>query len=174
MDVSQLIAELAGSGRAATDAELRQLREHVADAGFDPNARERVRGRGAGIIWRGRTLRGRDTLPPAEAHYVRHVLGRPEWPAGTSLEEYVESIEYIILSDSSGVFLSRYQGTMQVGFLGPSRHWRGLRGKEWILVEFRVSRDHITTAFQVESPDVVASQAERSEFQWLRSPTPRN
>jgi hypothetical protein len=92
MDVSQLIHELQDSSRKVTDSEIRQLREHIARAGFDPNARERVRGRGAGIVWQGKALRGRDMLPPAEAHYIRHVLGDPEWPERTTFVDYLESI----------------------------------------------------------------------------------
>jgi hypothetical protein len=63
-----LIAELASTERDASEGEIRQIREYVAARGFDPDVQERVRGRGAGIVWRGRTLRGRDLLPPAEAH----------------------------------------------------------------------------------------------------------
>jgi hypothetical protein len=170
MPLSQLIAELLESGREATDAEIGQLREHVARAGFDPEARERVRGRGAGIVWRGRTLRGRDVLPPAEAHYVRHVLKESEWPDSTTFGEYLESIDQIVRDDASGVFISRYQGVDQIGFLGRSREWEGSGGEDWILVEFRLQRDHITTAFQVASPETVAANPYRSGLRWLAKP----
>jgi hypothetical protein len=170
MHVSQLIAELLESGREATDAEIRQLRDHVAQAGFDPDARERVRGRGAGIIWRGRTLRGRDTLPPAEAHYVRHVLSETEWPDGTTIGEYLRSVTQIVLDDRSGVFLSRYQGKLQVGFIGRSRQWKGVRGEDWILVEFREQLGHITTAYQLESPENITVHPQRSAMRWLINP----
>lgn len=111
MQVLWLITELAETGRAASDEELQQLREHVARAGFDPDARERVRGRGAGIVWRGQTLRGSHTLPPDEAHYVRHVLGRPEWPSHTTFQDYLRSITEVVSNISGGVFVSSTEST---------------------------------------------------------------
>jgi hypothetical protein len=170
MDISRFIHELLNSDREATEAEVRGLREHVAQVGFDPNARERVRGRGAGIIWRGRVIRGRDMLPPAEAHYIRHVLGDPEWPEETTFPEYLESIRQTIIDERSGIFLSYYQDRVQVGFIGRSRHWRGPNGGNWILVEYRQQLDHIMTAFQVESLDHIAAHPRRSALRWLISP----
>jgi hypothetical protein len=170
MDTRQLILELAETNREATDAEIRQLRDYVARAGFDPDARERVRGRGAGVVWRGRSLRGQDMLPPAEAHYVRHVLSEAEWPLGTTLDEYLESIRHVILDERSGVFLSNYQRRLQVGFIGRSYNWKGPRGSDWILVEFRQELDHITTAFQIESLESIADNTQRSGIQWFRNP----
>jgi hypothetical protein len=68
--IHQLIEAAARGERDPREDELQQIREHVAQAGFDPVARERVRGRLAGLIWQGRTLRGTDRLPPAEVHYL--------------------------------------------------------------------------------------------------------
>ncbi len=170
MNVPALIAELAGTERDASEDEIRRIREYVAERGFDPDALERVRGRGAGIVWRGQTLRGRDQLPPAEAHYVRHVLAEQEWPLGTSLQEYLECVAQIVLDQGSGVFLSYYQDRLQLGFVGRSDHWRGEWGDDWILVDYRASTRHIVTAYQVEAPEFAANQNARRIIRWLRIP----
>ena len=53
---------------------------------------ERGGGRLAGLVWNGRTLTGCDFLPPGEAHYLRHVIGRQEWPTGSTLNDYYQSL----------------------------------------------------------------------------------
>jgi hypothetical protein len=169
-EFTKLANELIEIGRDATHDEIQLIRHHVARAGFDPDALERVRGRGAGIRWRGRTLRGRDMLPPAEVHYIRHVLSRPEWPRGTTYEQFLASVRKTVLDDDSGVFLSQYQERWQVGFLGESRELRGPLGKEQILIDFRLQLDHILTAHQISLEDLLAQQ-HRTGFRWLRTPT---
>lgn len=170
MDVPSMITELAATGRDATEGEIRQIREYVAERGFDQDGLERVRGRGAGVLWRGRPLRGRDTLPPAEAHYVRHVLAEQEWPEETSFEEYLDSVSRATLDERNSIFLSRYQGMLQVGFISRSERWKGAQGGAWILVEFRQARGHITTAFQFNSLEVVIAHPDRSHVVWLTKP----
>jgi hypothetical protein len=78
------LIESAATG-SLSEAQLATILEHVAEAGFDTQARERVRGRLAGAVWRGRELLGTDMLAPAEVHYLWHVVRRQEWPSGTSL-----------------------------------------------------------------------------------------
>ena len=106
----RLILEAATGLRELSDAELLQVLEHVAQAGFDPHATETVRGRAAGLIWQGRVLRGSDRLPPAEVHYLRHVVAAQEWPAGVSLDAWLGSIAEVVLDPRSGVLVNRYQG----------------------------------------------------------------
>src|SRR5215213_11858687 len=77
---------------AATDAtlqltmeELARIVRHIAGAGFDPNALERVRGHVIRTLrLRGEPMQPRDRLPPAEAHYLRHCVAQREWPSGTT------------------------------------------------------------------------------------------
>ena len=168
--VDRLIREVAETGRQATDAELQQIREHVTQAAFDPNARERVRGQLAGLVWQGKTLRGSDLLPPSDVHYLRHVIHREEWPAGTSMDNYLESIVRAVLSSEGGVLLGRFQGVLQVGFFGPAGLLRGPDGAEWILVEYRVDTGHCVTAYQVDLDTALRNSA-RSDLRWM-TPVP--
>ena len=64
-DAGSLLLEAISRGWRLTDEELQKILEHVAQVGYDPDARERARGKLAGLNWQGRTLRGRDMLPPA-------------------------------------------------------------------------------------------------------------
>ena len=154
-----------------TEDETRLVLEHVARAGFDPEARERVRGRLAGAVWQGRTLRGSDRLPPAELKYLWHVLTRREWPDGTTLHQYVESIRQVILDPCCGGFVSRFQGEWQLGLVRDSGDLRGPNGSSWILIEYRLVTNHWVTAFQ---PHIALAQevanAKREGLRWLRRP----
>lgn len=167
--VDQLILEAVTGARRLTREELHEVLEHVARAGFDPNARERARGELAGIVWQGQVLRGSTLLPPAERHYVKHVLLRREWPTGTSLEDYLESARQTILNSGSSVFVSAYQGQWQLAVIGKSGSWRGPHGNEFIVVEYRVETGHWTTVFQPRDmyTDFIRT-AGRERVRWLR------
>jgi hypothetical protein len=129
-EVDRMILEAATGARRLTHPELRRVLEHVARVGFDPNAREKARGRLTGIIWQGRALQGSDVLPPAEAHYLRHVVWRQEWPGSISLDQYVESIRAVILDRRSGIFTSQYQGTRQLGIARRADDLQGPQGMD--------------------------------------------
>ncbi len=121
---------------------------HVAQAGFAPQPFERAGGRLAGIVWQGRTLAATDTLPSAEAHYLRHMVVRPEWPYGTTLPDYLVSIAIIIRDPASGVFVSRYRGRWHLAVVRRSGPFQGPGGFPFVMVEYRVHWGYWMTAFQ--------------------------
>lgn len=164
----ELIKELAATGRIPTDSETEQLRTYIAQAGFDPQARERARGLLSGLDWQGRVLVGRDVLPPTDVHYLRHVVLKKEWPAGTTPTDFIDSLWQVVRSDSSGIFLSHYQSALQVGCIGHSGDNRGPGGFDWILVEYRVDTGFWVTGFQLEWASLISPQ--RTNVRWLRNP----
>ena len=167
----EVILAAATGGRRLTRAELEAVLEHVARAGFDPDARERAGGRLEGLLWRGRVLRGSDLLPPAEAHYLRHVVACQEWPPGTTLDDYLASIPRVILDPRSGVLISQYQGKA-----GTSRSCvvrrssENPKGRIWILVEYRVATGHWMTAFQPKTGLAYFDDPRRGNKRWVRRP----
>lgn len=168
-EVHRLIVEAAVGARTLTDDELQRVLEHVAQAGFDPDAQERVRGRLAGRAWRGRTLRGRDTLPPSELKYVWHVVERGEWPDGTTMTAYVESIKAVVLDPTSRIFVGQYERTWQLSIARESGELRGPRGSDWVLVEYRLETGHWVTALQPrDSLEAELHSPKRSVIRWLR------
>ncbi len=146
--VADLLREAATGARRLTPDELRRVLEHVAHAGFDPTPNARAGGRLAGMAWQGRVLKGSDRLPPAEVHYLRHVVARPEWPPGTTLGEYLDSIRAVILDAESGVLLSSWHGLLHLTVVRRSGSLRGPEGEEYVMVEYRVDHGYWTTAFQ--------------------------
>ncbi len=67
LNADELI-KVAGLGlRELTPAELKRVVEQAARAGFDPEGKERAGGRVAGLVWKGKTLKGSDMLPQALA-----------------------------------------------------------------------------------------------------------
>lgn len=109
-----------------------------------------------------------DMLTLAEEHYAKHVLKVPERPPDTSFADYLESIRQVVLDPASGVFISRYGESLQAGFVRRSGRFRGPEGKEWLLVEYRVTLEHWVTAFQL-SLDTLEGPL-RSDLRWLRQP----
>ncbi len=157
--------------RRLSVAELQLVLEHVAQAGFDPTALKRTGGRLAGLVWRGQILRGNDRLSPAEAHYLRHVVRRHEWPPGTTLQEYLDSIRNVVLDPTSGVLTNRYQGAWQLTIVRRSGGLEGPAGLAWIMVDYRVAMGHWMTAFQPDNGLGVLRRPERTDLRWLRHPT---
>jgi hypothetical protein len=166
--LDELIVSAAVGTLRLTARQLSQVRDHVAQAGFDPTARERVRAELAGVVWAGQILTARDRLPPAERHYLKHVVMRAEWPRGITLVEYVASLRRVVLDRRSGVLTSRYQGTWQVGFIAPARTMRGLRGGDWILVEYRLATGFWVSGYQFAGGLRVLNSPQRTELRWLR------
>ena len=113
-------------------------------------------------------MRGSDRLPSAEVHYIWHVIKNQEWPTGSTLTDYLDSLTEVVLDPTSGVFISRYQGALQIGFMRRCGAWRGPGGLGWILVEYRVNFGHWVTAYQVEFQDVYHPR--RSHVRWLTEP----
>ncbi|MBI4504048.1 MAG: hypothetical protein HY691_00815 [Chloroflexi bacterium] len=106
-----------------------------------------------------------------EAHYLRHVCAQQEWPEGTTIERYVESLRQTVSDPASGAFLSRYFSHVQVGFVGRPGRWRGLGGADWLLVEYRVDLGHWTTGFQPRRGLLYLEQDKKREgLRWLRPP----
>lgn len=170
--IDSLIVAAATGSRVVNPEELERVLQHVAAAGFDPHASEQVRGRLAGAVWKGVVLTGRDRLPPAEVHYLWHVVAQREWPAGTTLADYEQSIREVILDPSSGVFVSRYQGAWQIGMVRRTAGLRGPNGFPWVLIEYRLATGHWVTAYQPVLGLRVLRHPGREGLKWLRRPRP--
>ena len=167
--MDRLMLEAATGARRLTRDELRQVLEYVAQAGFAPTPDVRAKGL-AGISWQGRILRGSDRITAAERHYLEHVMQVQEWPPGTSLQDYLDSIRDVILDNRSGAFTSRYFGQWQLGVVGRSGSLQGPDGHPWILVEHRVGLKYWVTAFQLKDGLRALRAPERTDARWLRRP----
>lgn len=166
-EIDRLILETANGIRRLTSAELRLVREHIAGAGFNPIPNASAQGL-SGVVWKGRTLIGRDRLPAGERHYLDHVVAGQEWPAETDLQSYYDSIRDMILNPGSRMFTSRFGTRWQVTVVGRSGEWRGLRGFPLLLVEYRIGLGHWVTAFQPREGLGILRDHRRTELRWLR------
>ena len=165
--VDRLLMELADTGRDVTPVELQQIREHAAAVGFPPTL-SLAGGRAAGLQWQGRILSGSDRLTPAEKHYLEHAVHRREWPEGTTLDDYLNSIHQVVLDESTGMALTRYKGMLQASFLRHSVDLRGPDGEDWVLVEYRAGLGHIVTAYQPRTSTM--RNIEGRVIRWLSRP----
>lgn len=160
------LIKAAGLGtRALTPNELERIVQHVAAAGFDPNALERAGGRLAGTTWNGVVLKGNSMIPPGVAHYLRHVIVQEEWPKGTLIDDYYQSLKSIIQDGRSKILISKLNDEWQIGFLGSS-----LPGTKYnyIWIDYRVSRGHWITGLQLEDLDEFLKESKKANLKWLR------
>lgn len=122
----ELLARAAGGGGLTTE-DMEHVLAHVLRSGFDPYTLERARGN------------TRHSVPerfasPEQIHYLRHVIVGREWPEGTTIQEYVETARRVVEDPNSGVFISRYGGTLQLGLVGTTPELsRGDNGQELLL-----------------------------------------
>jgi hypothetical protein len=171
-EAERLILEAATRARDLSADELQRVLEHVARAGFYTATLTTAGGRLRGLVWRGRTLRGRDRLTPAEAHHLRHVVARRDWPAATSLADYLDSIRNIVLDPASGVLVSLLDGEWQLIVVRRSGTLRGPQGYEWVMVDYRVSVGAWMTAHQLgEGLASITDSPRRDNLRWLRLPS---
>lgn len=136
----------------------------VGVAGFDPGARERVRGDIRHIF-------AERHVAPLDTHFARHVQVRQEWPEGTTREQYIDNARALVRDPSSGVFVSRYGGTLQLGVVGrtPVEGRGGLNEQELLLVEYRASLGHWVTVHQLrDGIEGVTGSPYRENMIWLR------
>jgi len=166
--VSDLI-RVGGLGlRELSNDELQKIVEKVANSGFNRENTSLVKPEMAGLVWKGKPLKIGERLPADEWHFVKHVLARQEWPEGTSLDEYLESLRTVIRSPENGIMISKYQGIYwQIAFIADSGQWRGVGGSDFILVEYRDGYGFWITGFQ---PVDLQRQlnVHRSDIRWLR------
>lgn len=163
-DIDRLIIDTFESGRELTAEELRAIREHVVQRGFNPAEDERVQRRIAGVEWNGRILKSSDRIPSLDVHWLRH---RDEWPVPLTREEYQNAVEAVVRS-SGPVILHNFNGEwIQLAFLGQVNDGTS---KEWLVVEYRPNLGHITTAFRVVSPEAEFSYEHRRLARWVVTP----
>lgn len=165
-----LILVAATQARQLTPGELAGVLAHVARDGFDPARNVPATGL-SGDQWEGQILRGRqDFITSAARHYLRHVVRGQEWPDGTTLDRYEESIRRVVINPRSGAFTSRYDGQWQLGIVRRSGEYQGHGGFEWILVEYRIGIERWVTAFQPSEGLQFIRSPRRSDVRWLRRP----
>ena len=166
----RLILQVATGTRGLRRGELERVLEHVARAGFNLQATETARSDLAGLVWQGRVIKATDRLRPDHRHFLKHVVIDQEWPAGTSLQAYVDSVSRVIRDPTSGVFANRYLGAWSLGIIRESRDLRGPGGHDWVLVQYRLGWGHWVTAFQ---PDMGLDEVLKprwDDVRWLRRP----
>lgn len=169
--IDALIVAIAESGRAATEAELREIAAYVAAKGFDPLSANTVDRRGAGVQWEGHVYQRGEVCTNELRHFLVHVLAQGEWPAGTSLAQYVQALRDAVCDPESGIHLSYSGDRWQLSFFALTRAARGPRGGTYILVGYAPTYGWWSTGFQIESPATyLATKTNWRDTQWLRHP----
>lgn len=154
--------------RPLTNREIGKITNFVAERGFNDSLLEKAGGRLSGRKWQGNTIKGSDMLGAGVVHYLRHVVFGNEWPAGTTLEDYYESIRDVVGDSQTKMFISRYLGELQAGFVRDAGPYKGASSKGIFFVEYRISTGSVVTANQAKTIDGIIESLERSGIIWIR------
>jgi len=170
-DVDQLILDLGLGARRATGQDLEIIRRHVSAAGFNPLATFPADRRVAGLRRaNGQVIQRGDPIPTAELHYLRHVVDQQEWPMGTTLAQYEQSLSDLALGLRVGILLSEHSlFGWHVTIIGRSGVMRGPGGRDRVVVEYRVRIGSWATGYQPREGLQFANA--RLRKRWLRLPT---
>ena len=167
----KLIPALVRSEIEPTPHLLERVQGYVAGRGFDPQRMQEAgqEVHSAQIEWQGRIVTRSDRLSVLDAHYLKHVIKRGEWPQGTTLEEYTESIRAVVQDPNSGIMASWLRGRWRLNFMANVPEMRPHWGTDWIVVEYDVARGWWYTAYRAwDDLDHVTKDKRRGGIRWLR------
>lgn len=164
--VHRLVTEIAMKGGKPSVDDLRQLGEHVAAVGFDPQAMSRGGTRVAGAVWRGQRLTGKEILPNGVAHYLRH---RREWPVGTTLDAYVASLRDAARNPGGGIALDD-RGGLRLTIVAPVGAPRESDSGVWVIIGYPVNYGYWTTGYRTSQSLEDIFQQLGDGRRWLREP----
>lgn len=153
--------------RELTPQELNKVIEHVAKAGFEPGGSQRVTKMLEGQVWNGKVLKAGDVVEPGGFHYLKHVNVQEEWPVGTNYDQYFENLKNLVLDKNTGIIISKFDSSWQIGFVGESGKWQGPKGFNHILLEYRVKYGYWVTGFQVDDFEALIKK-NHGNMVWIR------
>ncbi len=169
--ISALIRDIGESGRDITDEELQRLRTYLAAVSLARPSVARVDDGAGGLMWEGHILKGGDWMPRLAAKYLKHVMLNREWPDGTTIEEYAESLAEAVQDPTGGVYVERDEDTWKVTCVARSHRWTGRHGAAYIVVAFLPAKDPWLTGFQPDRGLRYITQDQlRTSGRWLRRP----
>lgn len=171
MEVNDLITEIAESGREAIDEDIQRIREHVADVGYEPGGMTKAGGIIAGLWWRGRRIRSNERIENADAHFLRHVVARHEWPIGTTFAQYISSLRPAVEDPEGGIVVDRIHGQWRLSFMARAYGATGPLSGGWILVGYPVKYGYWSTSFQPKNGLRHFTLNEAEGERWIRYPS---
>jgi len=158
-NIDAIIIELIESGRQATDDELSQIVNHVAQAPFASHwVRLPTWLRGA-LVRFGITVPTR--LPADEAHLIKRIYYDRQWPVGTSIDEFVADLSFAIRHPNARVWTYEYFGEPYVGFLAPSHIQDAPGTRPYIFVAYSARHGALTTGYQASGPETIFTNQHR-------------
>lgn len=174
--IAALVRDLAENGRRATRTEIDRPRAYFASWALrrQPNV-ALPHPDLEGWEWgEGRIATGR-YMDRLGSKYLYHAVWGEEWPAGTSPEAYLDSLEATIRSESGGIYVERFEDedpAWRLVFVARSGRSRGPGGAAYMLVTFLAEEGRWLTGFQPPGGlDYMARQRARRSGRWLRRPS---
>jgi hypothetical protein len=149
-----LITELVAQCRQASNEELERILGHVAKATFSSRPLP-VDERLWGILYQGEVLDQESRLPSVEGHLLKRVYVERQWPAGTTVEEYVTDLHRAARHPQARIWTYWHAGSPCVGILSPSHVENVPEPQAYIVVVYDARFSRIRTGFQASGVDSI-------------------
>lgn len=169
--IAALVRSIGDARRRIADDELARLRAYLANHTLARPNRAQVDAEVGGHYWIGRVVMPGEWMDRRDAKYLKHVVGLGEWPDGTTVEEYMQSLFEALMDPGAGLAIERDVGSWKLTFAARSRQWRGPLGGPYIVVPFLPEKDLWLTGFQPEQGLTTIERHWRTAGgRWLRTP----
>lgn len=152
----EFILDLIATGRQATADELDAIIAHVARVPFATYLSPVPGKLQALLATHGIQVPTR--LPSVERHLLKRIYEEQQWPAGTTVDVYVDDLHHSVRHPNARVWTYRYYGRPYAGFMAPS-HVRAVpKPLAFIYVAYDPQFSTITTGYQASGHRAVFDQ----------------
>ena len=163
--VDILIREIIRTRRPATDNEIEQIINRIADVPFNPDM-VGVPRKHQGLRYQGRVVRKHDDS--LFVHLVQRVLLEDQWKDGTSVEEYLGDLRAAILDTRARLLIYHRRGGSIAGVFVTNSvpiARRGRKHEPYLYVVYSADRGIIISGYQVSGVEQISISGEPL---WLR------
>jgi hypothetical protein len=163
--VDMLIRDLIRRRRPATDEEIRQIIDRMADAPFNQRF-VRVPLELRGLAYQGHMLGSREDV--WFLHLVQRVLGDKQWPDGTDTQTYLHDLRRAVRHPAARLCVFERRGGNVAATLSPNTipiTQRGAGNRPFIFVIYAADRGRIVSGYQASGVETIAIP---DDVQWLK------
>ena len=153
-DVDQLLLTLVRLNRQATNEAVPQMMTHVAQAPFSSRPVKMTRWLRQALEARGVRSPG-EKLPSVDIHLLKRLSLDRQWPAGTTVEQFLTDLHQAVRHPAVQVWTSRWRGEACAGCLSPSPLRNVPNPDASMFVASSADHGVIRTGFQASSPEAI-------------------
>ena len=152
--IPSLVRDLIDQSRHATNIELQQLIQHVAQASFSSRPlkinhwlRTELENRGVHI--------SSSKYPSVEIHLMKRIYLDEQWPPKTTVKQFVADLHTAVQHPKCKIWTYRWFHESFAGFMAPSHMQKMPKSEKFIFIAYSADYDRIKTGYQTSGPEAV-------------------